>query len=111
VEKLGLTGLSGMVARHGELASFANGNFELVVPETHRMYAEKAYQDKLKADLQKHFGLRRTAHGARGQHQWHETLAAAHSRDPPRRSRRMPPRRSRTIPSCATWCATWAPRS
>jgi DNA polymerase-3 subunit gamma/tau len=56
VEKLGLTGLSGMVARHGELASFANGSFELVVPETHRMYAEKAYQDKLKADLQKHFG-------------------------------------------------------
>ena len=48
--------MAGMVARHGELASFANGNFELVVPETHRMYAEKAYQDKLKAELQKHFG-------------------------------------------------------
>ena len=56
VERLGLTGMSGMVARHGELVSFANNNFELVVPETHRMYAEKAYQDKLKADLQKHFG-------------------------------------------------------
>ena len=56
VERLGLTGMAGMVARHGELASFANGNFELVVPESHRMYAEKAYQDKLKAELQKHFG-------------------------------------------------------
>ena len=56
VERLGLTGMAGMVARHGELASHANGNFELVVPETHRMYAEKAYQDKLKAELQKHFG-------------------------------------------------------
>jgi len=56
VERIGLTGMSGMVARHGELASFANDNFEIVVPETHRMYAEKAYQDKLRADLQKHFG-------------------------------------------------------
>jgi DNA polymerase-3 subunit gamma/tau len=56
VERLGLSGMAGMVARHGELASHSNGNFELVVPETHRMYAEKAYQDKLKAELQKHFG-------------------------------------------------------
>ena len=56
VDRLNLTGLAGMVARHGELASFDNGNFELVVPETHRMYAEKAYQDKLKAELQQHFG-------------------------------------------------------
>jgi DNA polymerase-3 subunit gamma/tau len=56
VERLGLTGLAGMVARHGELASYRGGNFELVVPETHRMYAEKAYQDKLKGELQKHFG-------------------------------------------------------
>jgi DNA polymerase-3 subunit gamma/tau len=56
VERLGLTGMAGMVARHGELASYTNGNFELVVPETHRMYAEKAYQDKLKGELQKHFG-------------------------------------------------------
>jgi DNA polymerase-3 subunit gamma/tau len=56
IERLGLTGMAGMVARHGELASFANGSFELVVPEAHRMYAEKAYQDKLKAELQRHFG-------------------------------------------------------
>jgi DNA polymerase-3 subunit gamma/tau len=51
-----LTGMAGMVARHSELASYANGNFELVVPEADRMYTEKAYQDKLKAELQKHFG-------------------------------------------------------
>jgi DNA polymerase-3 subunit gamma/tau len=56
VERLGLTGLAGMVARHGELASYANGAFELVVPESHRMYGEKNYQDKLRAELQKHFG-------------------------------------------------------
>ena len=56
VERLNLTGMAGMAARYGELASFDNGHFELVVPETHRMYAEKAYQDKLKAELQQHFG-------------------------------------------------------
>ena len=56
VEKLGLTGMAGMVARHGELASFENGHLDLVVPETHRMYAEKAYQEKLKAALVPHLG-------------------------------------------------------
>lgn len=56
VERLRLTGMAGMVARHGELVSFANGHLELAVPETHRVYAEKAYQDKLKAELQQHFG-------------------------------------------------------
>jgi DNA polymerase-3 subunit gamma/tau len=56
VEKLGLTGMAGMVARHGELASFENGHLELVVPESHRMYAERAYQDKLKAALAPHLG-------------------------------------------------------
>ncbi|HET9576385.1 MAG TPA: DNA polymerase III subunit gamma/tau, partial [Usitatibacter sp.] len=56
VQRLNLTGLAGMVARHGELASYQNGVFELVVPETHRMYSEKAYQDKLRAELAAHFG-------------------------------------------------------
>jgi DNA polymerase-3 subunit gamma/tau len=56
VERLKLTGMAGMVAQRGELASFENNHLELVVPETHKMYAEKAYQDKLKAELQQHFG-------------------------------------------------------
>jgi DNA polymerase-3 subunit gamma/tau len=56
VERLNLTGMAGMVARHGELASFENGAFDIVVPESHRMYAEKAYQEKLKAALGEHFG-------------------------------------------------------
>jgi len=56
LERMKLTGMAGMVARHSELVSYANGSFELVVPETDRMYAEKAYQDKLKAELQKQFG-------------------------------------------------------
>src|SRR5687767_7300441 len=56
VQRLNLTGMAGMVARHGELVSFENNHVELVVPETHKMYAEKAYQDKLKGELQQHFG-------------------------------------------------------
>jgi DNA polymerase-3 subunit gamma/tau len=56
VERLKLAGLAGMVARHGELASFEGNHLVLVVPETHRMYAERAYQDKLKAELAPHFG-------------------------------------------------------
>ncbi len=56
VDKLGLTGMAGMVARHGEIASFENGHLELVVNESHRMYAERAYQDKLKDALAPHFG-------------------------------------------------------
>ena len=55
-ERSSLTGMAGMVARHGELASFENNLLELVVPETHRMYAEKPYLDKLKAELAPHFG-------------------------------------------------------
>jgi DNA polymerase-3 subunit gamma/tau len=56
VERLNLTGMAGMVARHGELASFENNHLQLVVPESHRMYAERAYQDKLKAALAPHLG-------------------------------------------------------
>jgi DNA polymerase-3 subunit gamma/tau len=56
VERLALTGLAGMVARHGELAAFENNHLELLVPETHRMYAERAYQEKLKAELVPYFG-------------------------------------------------------
>jgi DNA polymerase-3 subunit gamma/tau len=56
VERLGLTGMAGMVARHGELASFESGHFQLAVPEAYRMYTEKAYQEKLKGELVKHFG-------------------------------------------------------
>lgn len=56
VERAGLAGMSGMAARHAELISFENNHLELVVPESHKMYAEKNYQDKLKADLAPHFG-------------------------------------------------------
>ena len=56
IGRLSLTGMAGMVARHGELESYENGHLVLVVPETHRMYAERAYQEKLKAALLPHLG-------------------------------------------------------
>jgi DNA polymerase-3 subunit gamma/tau len=56
VERIGLNGMAGMVARYGELVSFANDHLELVVPESHRMYAERAYQDKLREAIAPHFG-------------------------------------------------------
>ncbi|QJR14605.1 DNA polymerase III subunit gamma/tau [Usitatibacter palustris] len=56
VARLQLTGMAGLLARYGELASFNNNNLELVVPEAHRAYSERNYQDKLKAELAKHFG-------------------------------------------------------
>ncbi len=56
VARLSLTGMAGMVARHGELVSFRNNHLELAVPEAQRMYAERPYQDKLRAELAPHFG-------------------------------------------------------
>ncbi len=56
VQRLNLSGMAGMVARHGEFVAFENGVLELLVPDTHRMYAEKAYVDKLKSELAANFG-------------------------------------------------------
>jgi DNA polymerase-3 subunit gamma/tau len=39
IERMNLTGMAGMAARNAELTSFANNHLELVVPESHRMYA------------------------------------------------------------------------
>jgi DNA polymerase-3 subunit gamma/tau len=56
VERLNLTGMAGMAAKNAELASFANNHLELLVPESNRMYAEKPYIEKLKAELAPHLG-------------------------------------------------------
>jgi len=56
VARLGLTGMAGMVAKHGEFVSLSTNHLELTVPEAKKMYADKAYQDKLKAELQPHLG-------------------------------------------------------
>ena len=56
VQRLRLTGVAGMVARHAEFGGYANNHLELVLPESQKMYAEKLYTDKLKAELAPHFG-------------------------------------------------------
>jgi len=56
VEAEALTGMAGLLARHAELASHEGNHFQLVLPEASRMYAEKLYQDKLKAELVSRFG-------------------------------------------------------
>jgi DNA polymerase-3 subunit gamma/tau len=45
-----------MAARYAEFASFQNNHLELVVPESQKMYADKPYLEKLKAELAPHFG-------------------------------------------------------
>ncbi len=56
VERQNLSGMAGLLARYGELDSFAGNHLQLVLPEAHKMYAEKSYQDKLKAALAPQFG-------------------------------------------------------
>ncbi len=56
IERSRLSGMAGMAARHAEFVSFENNVLELVVPETHRMYAEKPYLEKLKAETARLFG-------------------------------------------------------
>jgi DNA polymerase-3 subunit gamma/tau len=56
VERMNLTGMARMAAQHAEFASFENNHLELVVPEAQRMYAEKPYLEKLKAELAPHLG-------------------------------------------------------
>ena len=60
VSSLSLTGMAGIVARHSELASFANNRLELVVPEAHRVYADRPYTEKLQAELARAFGDRKS---------------------------------------------------
>jgi DNA polymerase-3 subunit gamma/tau len=56
VERLSLSGMAGLLARHGELVSCEANHLQLVVPEAQKMYAEKPYQDKLKSELTPQFG-------------------------------------------------------
>ena len=56
VERQNLSGMAGLLARYGEMDSFDGNHLHLVLPEAHRMYAEKSYQDKLKAELAPQFG-------------------------------------------------------
>jgi len=56
VARSNMTGMAGIVARNSELVSFQNNKLELVVPEAHRVYADRPYTEKLHAELVKAFG-------------------------------------------------------
>jgi DNA polymerase-3 subunit gamma/tau len=56
VERQSLSGMAGLLARFGELDSFEGNHLQLVLPEAHRMYAEKSYLDKLKGEIASQFG-------------------------------------------------------
>src|SRR5205085_934766 len=55
IEKLGLSGMSKMLARHCELVTLDAKRVELRLPRLHERLLEKTYQEKLKSALQKHF--------------------------------------------------------
>jgi len=54
--ELPATGAAKELARHSELKRHAEGMFELAVPKSLAHLADKAYQDKLRAALEQHFG-------------------------------------------------------
>ncbi len=56
VEKLGLTGMARMLAQHCELVSRDETRIALRLAKAHERLLEKAYEDKLKAALQRYFG-------------------------------------------------------
>ena len=109
-ERLRLTGMAGMVARNAEFVSFENNHLELVVPEIAAHVRGEALRRQ--AEGRSRAALRRepAPHGA-GRARRPATALPRRARARSRRSRRTPPRRSRTIRSCATSCATSAPRS
>ncbi|HSN41641.1 MAG TPA: DNA polymerase III subunit gamma/tau [Burkholderiales bacterium] len=56
VEKLGLTGMARMLAQHCELVSRDETRVTLRLAKAHERLLEKAYEDKLRAALQRYFG-------------------------------------------------------
>ena len=67
VGKLQVTGAARELARYAELVRHDGTVFELVVPKSKAYLAEKSYQDKLRASLDQHFGMRATLKVAVGE--------------------------------------------
>ena len=110
VERANLSGMAGLLARYGELDRSRATTSSSSLPEAHRMYAEKSYQDKLKAELAPRFGAGFRLSVRVGPDEREERGGSA------RRSRRRSgstARRPRSRPtrSCATWWKAWARRS
>jgi DNA polymerase III subunit gamma/tau len=56
IEALGVSGMARMLAQHCELRHFDGTRMELCLAAPHERLLEKAYQERLKAALQKRFG-------------------------------------------------------
>lgn len=56
VNQLKLSGMTRMLAQYSEAKSFSENRIELYVAEMHKHLLEKSYQDRLKAQLETHFG-------------------------------------------------------
>ena len=56
IARLNFNGMAGMLAKQCEFQSFADGILELTLPAAQKHLAEKAFQEKLKSELQPHFG-------------------------------------------------------
>lgn len=56
VNQLKLVGMTRMLAQYSEAKSFSEEKIELYVAEMHKHLLEKSYQDKLKFQLETHFG-------------------------------------------------------
>jgi len=57
VSRLAVTGAARELARNSALSRHAEGAIELVVPKSMSHLAERSYQEKLKAALERHFGV------------------------------------------------------
>lgn len=56
VSQLKLSGMTRMLAQYSEAKSFSESRIELYVAEMHKHLLEKSYQDRLKFQLENHFG-------------------------------------------------------
>lgn len=56
VGQLKLSGMTRMLAQYSEAKSFSEGRIELYVAEMHKHLLEKSYQDRLRSQLETHFG-------------------------------------------------------
>lgn len=56
VNQLDLNGMTRMLAQYSEAKSFSENKIELYVAEMHKHLLEKTYQDRLKSQLETHFG-------------------------------------------------------
>ncbi len=56
VNQLKLSGMTRMLAQYSEAKSFSESRIELYVAEMHKHLLEKSYQDRLRSQLEIHFG-------------------------------------------------------